>query len=410
MPLIKPDGRVITRPLHLVIPGDGKRRLDDWIATFLDYTDQLECPVDYLRWAALSAIAGAAQRKVYMDMEYFMAMSNMYIVLTGPPGSKKSTAIRAAKRLLTKVEGVNMSSDAPSVAGLMEEFKEITSKEHQSLNAYISELSTLYENAKESMTGFLTAMYDGDPDYIKRTIRGGKETIAFPWLNLLAGTTPTWLGDNLTKTAIEGGMVARTIYVHSDEMILKSPIPEGGPRYDKLKEDLVHDLAHIAQLSGQFGFEGGKSGAAYQWYHKWYLDRSRFPRVSDNRTTGYYVRKPIHILKVAMALSLSRKDELLLDYDTLQLAAAFLESIEVGMPRAFSSVGGNEYANDIDRIMSQIQTAGPAGLHLQQILAANLHNLEKKFIMETLDTLTALGWVKLSLNVSTGQSRYYINK
>lgn len=406
MPLIRPNGEVITRPLKLVVPSDGKRRLSDWITGFLDYTDQVESPIDYLRWTALGAISGAAQRKIYMDMEYFYAMSNMYIVLTGPPGSKKSTAIRQAKRLLAKVPGINMSSDAPSVAGLMEEFKEIPVKEHQSLNAFISELSTLYENAKESMTGFLTAMYDGDPDYIKRTVRGGREHIPFPWLNMLAGTTPTWLGDNLTKSAIEGGLVARTIYVYSDEMILKSPIPEGGPRYDKLKEDLTHDLAHISQLSGQFGFDGGKTGPAYRWYHEWYMDSSRFPRVADNRTTGYYVRKPIHLLKVAMSLSLAKKDELLLTLDDLQLAMAFLENIEATMPKAFSSVGGNEYANDIDRIAAQIKNAGQRGMSLQEIIAANLHNLEKRFIESTLETLLALGWVKMGINVANGERRY----
>lgn len=406
MTRLLPDGskaappQIATPALQLV---DRKRRLPDWISAFLDYTDMAESPHEYLQWTAISTIAGAAQRKIYTEFEYFFYHSNLYVILVGPPGSKKGTAIRQGRKLLAQVPGVNLSSDAPSVAAVMEELVEIKARcaEHQSLNAFILELSTLYENAKEQMTGFLTAIYDGEKDYAKRTRSFGKELVPYPWLNLIAATTPSWLGENMGKTAVEGGLAARSLYVFSDEMVLKSPRPKRAERYKKLEAELVHDLRIISSLSGEFEWEP----TAGDWYDAWYLDKKRFPRITDNRTAGYFVRKPAHLVKVAMAVALARRNDLVLTLDDLLVGLAFLDSIEPGITRAFSSVGGNAYANDLERLESQIKQAGKLGISYADLVAANYHALDKKNLDQTLDALMAMQTVIKS--ITGGMARYF---
>lgn len=398
MPKITPDGAVVRAPVVIAKPKtDGRRRLDDWIKHFLMLGSDLESPPEYLRWAALSTIAGAAQRKIVLEAQAFIYYPNMYVNLVGPPGSKKSTAIRLGKRLLRRVPGINFTSDAPSVAGLWLEFADVVNsgqKEHQSLNCFISELSTLYENASETMTGFLTGIYDCEEDYMKRTRIGNKESIPRPWFNFIAGTTPSWLGQNLSHSAIEGGLVARTLYVYSSEIIIKSPFPQWTPELRRLADDLAHDLAHISQLYGEFNFLGGEHGDAYQWYDRWYRNPARLPKIVDNRTSGYYSRKPAHLLKVAMAVSLSRKDDLKLTIDDLQSALKLLEQIEPGMVKAFSSVGGNTFATDLDRIASQIRSGGREGLTYAELTAANYHQLAQRELDATLTYLDAMNRIK----------------
>lgn len=396
MPRIGHDG-TLHKEIHLKLtPKTDGRRLSDWLREFLDITSPLESPFEYFQWSGLSTIAAVAQRKIYMESQAFFAFPNMYIVLVGPPGSKKSTAIRAGRKLLAKVPGINLSSDAPSVAGLMQEFTEIAGvqKDHQSLNAFISEFGSLFENATETMTGFLTAIYDGDSDYIKRTRIGGKEHIPFPWLNLLAGTTPTWLGDNLRKSAVEGGLVARTLYIYSEEIILKNPFPKYNKEIKKVEEYLINDLAHISVQQGEFDFDGGEGGDAYQWFANWYLDRARFPRVSDNRTAGYFVRKPIHLLKVAMSVSLSKSDSMRLSIEDLQVALAFLDRIEPGMSRAFSAVGGNVYATETERVERLIRSAGGEIISYGDLVAHTYHNLEQRQLDAALMSLVAMGRIE----------------
>ncbi len=392
MPKISPDGRVQT-PVVITPPkADTKRLLADWLKAFLDYTSELESPVEFLRWSGLATIAGAAQRKIFAETQAYMAFPNLYVCLVGPAGSKKSTAIRQGARLLKKIPGINMSPDAPSVAGLMLEFKDIgeINKEHQSLNAFIYELSSLYENATETMTGFLTAIYDGDNDYLKRTRLGGKEAIARPWLNFIAGTTPTWLGDNLSRSAVEGGLVARTLYIYSEDVIIKSPFPRYTPELKRLESALTNDLAHMSALYGTFDFEGGVDGEAYRWYDAWYRDRKRLPRVSDNRTAGYFTRKPQHLLKVAMLVELSKNDNLRFTVEGLMIALALLDSIEPGMTRAFSSVGGNTFASDLERIHAQIRSCAREGMTYAELVTSNYHQLAQRELQATLDYLRAM--------------------
>jgi hypothetical protein len=95
-----------------------------------------------------------------------------------------------------------------------------------------------------------------------------------------------------------------------------------------------------------------------------------------------------------MAVSLAQKDELVLTLSDLQIALALLESVEEGMARAFSSVGGNTYANDLERIRAQIRAAGKAGLSYSEIVSANFHMLELRMIDATLESLEAMGVVK----------------
>lgn len=398
MARIQPDGSVVQAPQVKLTPKtDGKRRLTDWLGAFLDYTSQLNCPDDFLRWVGLSTIAGAAQRKIFMDNPAFFAYTNMYVNLVGPPGSGKTTAIRAGRKLLKKIPSINMSPEAPSVVGLMQEFNDIKNlqKDHQSLNAFIGEMSSLFENAQETMTGFLTTIYDCDDDYTKRTRVGGKEHIPFPWLNLIAGTTHTWLGDNLTKSAVEGGLVARTIFVNFDDIVLKTSYPRWTPELRKLEEYLIHDLAHISAISGQFDFEAGFDGPAFAWFDQWVLNKEgRFPKIADNRTQGYFVRKHVHMLKVCMSLSLSVSDTLVLTEERLRLALGFLDAIEPGMAKAFSAVGGNIYATEIQRVEKLILQAGTHGLTYADLVAHTFHNMEQRQLDATLTTLRSMGRIK----------------
>lgn len=403
MPLIKPDGTVVhnyNSGAPVVIPKpvtDGKRRLKDWLATFLDYTHDALSPNIFLKWTGLSTIAAAAQRKLYIENKHFMTYSNMYVLLVGSPGSGKSVAIRIGKEMLKKVPGIYLGSDAPSVVGIMDDFKDIPSQEHQSLSLFSLEFGSLYENAAETMTGFLTAFYDCDPDYRKRTRVASKETISKPWLNILAGTTTTWLGESLTKTAVEGGLVARTLYVHYGDMFFGSYARNPTAAERKMEADLVHDLAHISTLSGPFEF----TPDGFAWFDKWQQNPERLPKLKDPRTTGYHARKPMHLLKVAMARSLSVKDELILTLEDLQYANAFLTQIEPGMKRALASVGGNTYATDIERIYAHIDSS-EAGVGYPDLLAANIGFMDKRLFDNNLAALEAMGCVQKSLNGTRG--------
>lgn len=354
-----------------------QRKLEDWIGAYAEYTSQSDSPQVFHMWCALGTIAGAAQRKIYMPYAYYDVHTNMYIVLVSPPGrGKKGSALRAAKALIKEVEPrVNFVSESGSFEGLVGSFAKITNPVHQSMTLYSMELGSLMATNPIGMVDWLTDIYDCNPDWTRQTVKHDLQVIKKPWLNIMSATTPKWLSERLGLIALEGGLMARTILPYSEELILNNPRPKETPEFRAVKHALVHDLSQIATLSGIFEFEGGEEGDAVKWYDEWYKDRSRYPSISDPRTASYYDRKHIHLLKVAMLLSLSHKDELILDLVDLQRALALLNSTEAGMRLALNAVGRNERSNETGQILAQLAAKGR--MEYKELLIENYTNLRE---------------------------------
>lgn len=364
------------------------RRLANWLQGYREYTDGTESPEIFHLWVALGTIASAAQRKILMDAGYYHVHSNMYIVLVSPPGrSRKSTALRIGKGILKGVpdwgQDIYFSTQASSVAALVKQMSAIPTKEHQSLTAYSSELGSLLGSKSVEMTDFLVDIYDCDPDWDKQTVGRGLEKIDRPWFNLLAATTPQWMGDNLSRTAIEGGFVSRTVFVFDDTR-KRVAFPELTDEQRAIKKHLIHDLAQIAGLKGRFTF----SPEAKEYYRDWYEKVGAQDNV-DYRISGFYERKHIHVLKVAMAISLAESDKLVLEARDIDVGIQLLTELEPGMRRAFSAVGKNVYSTDLERIKTQIQESG--GLTYKQLIAANIHSVDKEQLDKLLQTLIYMG-------------------
>lgn len=365
------------------------RSVRNWIEGYQQYTAGTESPDVFHLWVAIGTLGAAAQRKILMDADYYEVHSNQFIILTSPAGrSRKSTAIRIGKALLKSAMNygakINFSTQAGSVAGLVQQFLQIQNKEHQSLTGYISELGSLLGPKSVEMTDFLTDIYDCNPDWDKQTVSRSLEKIDRPWLNLICGTTPQWLGDNLSKTAIEGGYVSRSIFVYSKER-KRVAFPKQTPEQKALGKLLAKDLAHIAELKGVFEF----SPSAQKYYEDWYEDPERDIIEGDYRIAGFYERKHIHVLKAAMMLALAERDELVLEIPDIKAAIALLTSIEPGMRQAFRAVGKNVHGTTIERLRDMIAERGR--IPYKRLVADFINDISREEFDKLLDALVQMG-------------------
>lgn len=367
-----------------------ERKLENWLLAYRDYTEGTESPPLFHLWVALGVLAGAAQRKIYLDVDYYQVHSNLYVVLCSPRGrSRKSTALRIGKNILKAIaeygEEIHFSTQASSVAALVSQMVRIKeqNKEHQSLTASISELGSMLGAKSNEMSDWLTDIFDCNPDWDKQTVGRGMEKIERPWLNLMAATTPQWLGENLSKTAVEGGFVGRALFIYEDTR-RRVARPKMTPEQHVLQKHLVHDLALIAKMKGKFEFspEGG------DYYDYWYEEvQDTDTDNKDIRLGGYYERKAVYVQKLAMLISLASNNSLLIEKSDVQMALAMLEEIEPGMYKAFSSVGKNVFSADHERIKTQILSAKDKGVSYKKILNANIHALDKDQIDKILYAL-----------------------
>ena len=367
------------------------REAGNWIAAYLEYTKESESPDAYHVWCALSAIASVTRRNVWADQGIYLLYPNLYVALVGPPGrTGKSTAIRMGRRLISQVPGIRMGPDSCTREQLIRKMAEEKLNNQCCLTLHSTEFSSIIDPSGILMIQFLTEIYDCDyhnnQGWKYETKSQGKDELVSPCLNILAGTTPSYIADSMPDNVVGHGFTSRTIFVYGDKERQINPRPKEPDR--SLVGALIRDLQRISSLGGEFRWDPTGIEAYDRFYHGLYKD---IPQ--DHRLEGYHWRKKIHVLKVAMILCMAERDTLILDRQVVEAAVQFLDLIEGPMARTFSAVGKYDHASDLERIGSQVLAAG--GMPLSQVWQNNYFAGSEQDLRTIIAALISMGVVKL---------------
>jgi uncharacterized protein DUF3987 len=374
------------------------RKLDNWLQSYLVVTNQQESPEVYHKWIALSVLAGAIRRKVFFDYEGagFLAYPNMYIVLVGPAGRcKKSTAMRIGRKMLSQVPGVNFTTDSVTREKLIQDLSQTFRDGHSSMTAYSSEFATLLTSSGMDMVVFLTDIFDSPPDWTHSTKMSQTNTIKAPYLNLMGATTPDWMSKAMPLDTVGIGLTSRIVFVYENTPRVRSAFPVLSDSQREIRNWLVEDLISISQLAGEYKLDSH----ARADYEEWYQARIQNPNpTGDPRLSGYFERKPVHLIKVAMLIAASFRDQLIITQNDLKEAHLLFNEVESKMALAFANVGKNPLATDYMDILDAI--AHQPGIKLADLLMKFKHNVRKEELAEVLDTLTAAGTIRAAAGPS----------
>jgi hypothetical protein len=303
-------------------------------------------------------------------MKRFQWFASFYIIFVGPPGIvAKSTTIDISTDLLRQVPGIKFGPNAITWQALVTAFAaasesfEYAGEWHpmSPLTLVASELGSLLNLQDKEMVNLLIEMWDGKKSYEKITKMSGNDTVAAPWINLQAGTTPHWVADNMPQAMIGGGLSSRCIFVYGDEKERYiAYVDEMVNGEDQLKrQQLIADLEKISLLCGPFTITREARAWGSEWYEKFW--RGAAARMDDQMLEGYAARKQTHLHKVAMVLSASRSDDLTITDEDLQLANTMLEDLEGDMHRVFSRIGRSEESLQAERFIDYIKKKGSVG-------------------------------------------------
>ena len=339
------------------------RKCDGILKSYLQYTAQSESPTRYHIWCFLGVVAAALRRKVYINMGFFKVYPNMFIVLVGPPGARKTIAIRIATNLVSNNPDIHVSADCITREALIKAMKDaqetitVTGSEnqiafHSSLTIVSEELSVFLGKENHALLSFLTNLYDCSDRWEYRTKNMGTDILHGTWLNMLAATTPAWLSGSIPLTAIGGGFTSRIVFIVEDGPRHKMSIPTITPDERVIKEQIIFDLEQIALLGGEIKL----SEEAFKWYDQWYVNKVD-KLESDSRFDGYISRKHIHLLKVAMLLSICDSDKLIIEVEHLKLGIELIDELEEKMIDAFGSAGRSDIGMDVDDIHTAIKVS-----------------------------------------------------
>ena len=381
------------------------RRLPDWIEAWMRFTENTESPDMYKFWTAISVIASALQRKCYVQWGSSLVFyPNLYIVLVGPSGVRKGTAMSPGLDILQDLGKIGIAAQMTSLQALIRRLKETnyqdpdldTGKQqfHSSMTIYSKEFTVFLGYHNRELMSSLCDWYDCDRTWKYETIARKTEEIIGVWVNLYGATTPALIQTSMPLDAIGGGLTSRIIYIYEEDMGKMVMLPMQTPEEAKLKELLLHDLDKISRISGQFKY----TEKFLTSWSDWRVKDKENPPFHDDRFDGYMSRRPTHVMKLSMVMCASKGDEksqMVLTETDLNRAIHVLEQAELKMQNVFSGVGKSDIAELLHRMMMMLGTSTTSEIPIWQI-AQHFKGDMDKFTMERIfQTLEVMNFCKV---------------
>lgn len=394
------------------------RRFPDWIATYLEYTKGHEATRRVHMWSGISALAGALERKIWIDRGFYTLYPNLYVFIVGRSGLiKKSTSTGIAVDMLRELKGVRTMSERLTAVTLITQLHQAGKIffhgqeriRESPVFIYASELSVFLSEVYGNILDLLTTFYDcvpHDPSkpWVYESKNSGKVKIYGPCLNILAATTKAWLVKCLPKSEMEGGFTSRVLFVvenNPPERLVAWPEVSAPQR--ELRAALIEDLRWIYSLTGPMTVTPGAQALFTKWYE--YHMRHVVPNLTDARFSGYNGRKGDLMLKLGMIRAVSQRDDLVMTEQDLLWAGEKLEDIEPEMKQAFDSVSLNPISEVAFEVRNYIRRRGLADrLEVHRIFNRSASSAE---IDRCLEDLLEMKEIELTEREVEGSKRPY---
>lgn len=334
------------------------------------FTEGNEAHPTYHVYCALAALSSIVSRRVWVEMGYFQVHAGIYVILVGPPGNRKTTAMGTCKDLLRALKDIPFSAECITKEKLVQDLAFNTRNfklsedeppiKYTPLTICVTELSQFLGAASAHMVDFLTTIYD-ENFYDLKTKNKGSERIDGPYIVLLACTTPAWITARLRDDVISGGFSRRALFVYETGKSRKIAFPEIKPEAKEAWTRLLDYSQQLMKVKGPFVWDS----PAREFYEKWYISLD-IPK--EATIAGYYETKHTQLLKVAMLVALSESLELVLRKEHLQVALEMLKLIESRLARVFEGLGRNELNSIASDICEMLQGGQLPEKEIQKIM------------------------------------------
>ena len=317
---------------------------------------------------------------------------NMYIVLVGPSGCRKGTAMNFSLDILDEI-GIKLASEAITREALIRELKTSSASHvdpltgrmfhHASLTIFSPELTVFLGYQNSQLMSDMTDWFDCRNRWTYRTKNQGTDEIIGVWVNLLGGTTPGLVRETLPNVAISGGLTSRIVFVFGSEKAKKVIIPYGDP---EIRAKLVEELIDINMMSGEFKV----TESFVAEYGSWYLQSSDLP-MTDPRFSGYVDRRATHIAKLSMICCAARSRDMVVDACDFRRAIELLYDVEPRMLEVFEGMGRNPVSEVTFQVSATVKAAGK--ISYDDLVAAHFHDASTAEIDEIINALSRMGKV-----------------
>lgn len=366
-------------------------RYNTFLENYRVFTQGNETPELIHLWCGLSALAGAIEKRMWIDQKFFKLYLNLYVLLLAPAGvAAKSTSMGIALRMLKKAS-LNIMEGSILKEKIVEDMEELQKPfnfkggtfTHSSVTFVSNELNVLLASGTD-MVKFLVDIYDRDDTYVYKTKNSGTYEIPYPYFNMISAVVPQWFKENMCSDLGATGLLARFIIVYEEQKRQKVPLVEITEEQYEAERRCMEIIYALTQMHGELKM----TQEARDYFCDWYMKQDS--NVSqDYRLNAYYERRnKIHILKIAALMALG---DLRTEMDVIDLERAIhlLERTEARMRLAYILNGGNKLTPYIHEVLNAIEAhGGKLPIHeVVQMLYTELDIDDVKKLMVTMEEM-----------------------
>lgn len=339
-----------------------------WLADYLTYTQTQESPERFHLWCGISLIAATLNHKVWLPrisgdgIERFRTFpGRMGVVLVAGSGkAKKSTAIADMAQSILREAGTATIYDGMITPerlmgklGSQPSGKAIMTLIQHEMTTFVSKKSY-----QEHIIDILTKLMDGKEDGYETQQKTYK--LHDVCVTQLYGTTPRNLGENVPPQAHDTGFMGRYLFVYGDRSGKIEPLsgrnnsdPTIATESIRQRHSLIQRLRDISKIAGPISW----TTEGKEWFDDWY---ERYMNSDESEGEGWPQRKPEHLLRVAIILSIAREMSLIgIGAGDQQAALTMLEEhIERDMVKSFAYIGRHASVEAQQRIIDVLKLKG----------------------------------------------------
>ena len=333
-----------------------------------------ESPEIFYLWALLSMSGQITSRNTYMQFGRFKLYSNLYVMLIGNSGVRKSFAIKESKQFLEAINTniVCMADKVSAIQTLMYTLakQKGTSKDENlpledyfdldldvngnikgglPANGYIAsdEIADFFGGEIVDYVKLLGVLWDIDRDYVYNTRHDGEIVITNPHIGVLGGITPGMFNTLFPTDIAEQGFLSRLLLVASDRPSKRFSIPQEPDQ--RVVSRIQESLAQLQTLKGQIQISEDVYKIQDEIYKNWKMDMPL-------RLQAYPNRRHTQLLKLVMAVAATRMS-IKPSKEDIITANTILTFAELQMSNAFGEYGKNKTSSTQDAIMQLLRSS-----------------------------------------------------
>jgi len=343
-----------------------KRRLKNWLDTYIEYHAALKTPPLFPIWTGLWTIGAALERKVWCRTMSKPVFPNLYIFLVSSSGAGKGNSLQTAREFVstlypneaTATSSITSAFLAQSLQGAKREWvNPLTNRGevYHSVNIASAELQVLIPEYNLDMLAKLTDMYDCLSYGEGRRSDSDTFSCSKTFVSMLGATTESHFFTTFPEAVFSTGFMSRIVIVHAESGPRQSLFLEKytGKELLKMEEDMMEDLKHFQTIRGEFKFSDDARELIDAFYT--YPGNMGGAPIPDHPNLSTYCeRRHLQIEKTMIINSVMRDDELLLTEEDYHWAYNLLMETEEAMPGLFKSSHDASEVSLVDQCLHTI--------------------------------------------------------